>query len=451
MSKFRIFGVSIFSLALAVSLIGVGPVRTQAVTSTSTPLLEDADAENTGGTSAKEAGDSIVLEFSESTNKYAITAANIATELDLDNGHSFLDGSGALGSATWSDDGEELTIVLSDGTSLPTVAIGDEVTIDGNNIKDLDGNVFTGSVTIEGSFTETDDDVCVSPTPTPTPTSTVTPTPTPTPTPTVTPTPTPTATPTPTPTVTPTPTPTATPTLSATAQGRGHGAELDDDDEDDEDDQDEDENSNDDDDDCDGPNEGHGKFRCGTGLQNGRLYKVASSPTVYLMAACRLKPFRGAAAFHSRGLKFQDVIVLPSLPPNVTISDQPVVPAEGTLIKGSDKTVWFVDHSGKKRGFTSEEVFKGLGFSFNNVDQITDSDLSTVETDTPINNSNSHPDGSVVKCGNSPAVFVVIGNLRFPFASRESFESRGHKFGHVLNVDCGRFAYREGAPITTVQ
>ncbi len=432
MSKFRIFGVSVFSLALAISLVGAVPSTSQAITSTSEPVLSDADAMNTGGTSAKEAGDSIVLEFSESTNKFAITAANIATELSLNNSHSFLDGAGALGSAEWSDDGEELTIVLSAGTSLPTVAVGDTVTIEGDNIKDLDDNVVTGSEVIGGSFVEDDEpEVCPTPSPTPTPTAT------PTPTPTATPTPSPTATPEPTATPTVTPTPTPSPTVASANTNRANHIEDDEDDGDDND--------------CDGAEAGRGKFRCGTGLQNGRLYKIADSPTVYLMAACRLKPFRGAAAFHSRGLKFQDVIVLPSLPPNVIVSNHPVIPAEGTLIKGTDKTVWFVDHNGKRRGFTSAEVFHGLGFSFDEVDQITDSDLGTVSVDNPINTEGEHPDGSLIKCGNSAAVFIVIGNLKFPFANADAFKTRGHSFDHILNVDCGRFAYREGAPITTTE
>lgn len=412
MSTKRIFFNGFFAAVLAISALAstttVSPANAHSTTQ-SAPILEEAKAKNSGGTAAFEAGDSVVLEFSETTNKFPITAANIMTEFGLSNSHTFLDGSGALGSAAWSDNGEKLIIVVSDATSLPTVAVGDTVTVEGSNIKDIDGNVMTGSAIIRGSFisVDDDDDDC------------------------------------------------ASPTMNVSRQGRGSDdddddqEDVDDDSDSDEDeDEDEDEDSDDDDDCDDSDNRGHGKFRCGNGLQNGMLYRIEGSPTVFLLANCRLKPFRGIAAFNSRGHKFSEVSVLPTLPPTVTVSDQPVVPAEGTLVKGSDATVWFVASNGKRKGFVSADIFLALGFKFNQVDQISDSDLNTVAKDTDlVDDKTKHPDGALIKCGNSPAVFAVIDDLRFPFASLEAFRSRGHSFDHILNVDCGRFAYREAPAI----
>lgn len=401
----RIVTAGFFSLTLAVSGFAYAvPIQAEDDTTTD-PTLEQAKAKNTGGTSALEAGDSIVLEFSETTNKYAIDATNIMTEFGLSDSHTFLDGAGAIGDATWSVDGEKLFIILSAGTSLPTVKVGDTVSIEGSNIKDLSGNVVTGEAVIEGSFTSVDEgDNCDAP-------------------------------------------------VSTAVSGSNNDddeddADVEEDEDSNDDESDVDEDSNDDEDDCDEVDD-HGKFRCGTGLQNGRLYRVEGSATVYLMANCRLRPFRGEAAFHSRGLKFQDIQTLTALPSTVSISDKPAVPADGTLVKGSDKTVWFVGENGKRKGFTREDVFLGLGFKFDEVDQISDTDLATIETDTDlVDDSNHHPDGALIKCGNSPAIFAVIGNLRFPFANADAFLSRGHSFEHVLVVDCGRFAYKEGPPVT---
>ncbi len=422
MNRLRTVATGFAVAVMALSMSGISKTA-QAQDSSTAPKLVKAMAKNTGGTSAKEAGDTVLLKFSESTNKFAITSANIGTEFGLTNSHSFLDGSGALGGATWNESGTELEIALSDGTSLPSVMPGDGISINGGDIKDIDGNSFTGSVLIGGSFTVLKDDSCVMPTPTATPT--------------------------------PTPTPSATPTPTQTINATSHGS----DDEDINDNENEDEDVNDDsivsrkhnesdeDNDCD-HHEDHGKFRCGTGLQNGKLFKLEGSPTVYMLVACKFKPFRGEAAFHSRGLKFQDIQILKAFPVGMVVSTEPVVPAEGTLIKGTDKTVWFVDANGKRRGFTSAEVFSKLGFSFNKVDVISDSDLSTVSVDTPINDDTHHPDGALVKCGTSADVFVVIGNMRFPFANANAFNSHGHRFDHILNVDCGRFAYKQGAAIT---
>jgi hypothetical protein len=325
-----------------------GPVDTTG------PLLTSAVAKNTGGTAAFEALDSVDLTFNEATNKPTINASNINTVLVLNNSHSWLDGASALGGAVWDSTGKVLTVKVSGGTSLPTLAVGDTVTVTGNVIKDAANNSATGTQTITGSF----------------------------------------------------------------AGSTGGGEE-----------------------------EEHGKS-CGQGIVNGRLYKIGSDATVYLAAACRLKPFRGAAVFHARGHKSQNITVLSAAPSVAPLSTDPALPAGGTLVQGTDKTVWFVTTKGKKKGFVSETSFKRLGFEFKAVKKISDSDLNTMTTETPVTENDSHPEGSIIKCGNSATVFEVKGSTRFPFTSITAFEGRGHSFEHIANVDCGRFAYPEGSNLT---
>jgi len=321
-------------------------------------VLVKARAVNSGGTAAKEAGDSVVLKFSEPTNKPAITAANVASVFTLNNSHSFLDGAGALGGADWSVDGRILTITLSAGTSLATVDVGDTVTVTVSGpITDLNNNPAAGSAVIEGSFAQA---------------------------------------------------------------GEDNGE--------------------------DGDQEHH--HVCANTLENGHLYMVGTDATVYMAINCELRPFRGGAVFHARGMKFEHITKFDTLPANVTISTDPVLPAEGTLVKGHDKTVWFVDHEGKRRGFVSANVFADLGFKFDKVDEISDSDLSEIPTGDNVASDTQHPDGALIKCGNSAAVFEVIGGEQFPFANLDAFQSRGHSFDHILNVDCGRFRYLQGAPIS---
>lgn len=348
------------------------------------PTLVSAVAEDDGG-------DSVVFTFSESVADIEITEDNINDIFSLSNSHSFLDGDGNIGDVNWSDDSKKLTIELSDNASLPTVAVGDTVTITGDDLKDEDGNAFTGSKTITGSFTADKDDDdsdededCEEP------------------------------------------------TVSASVTG------------DDDDDSEEDSG-----DDCDDSDDSD-KKSCNNALKNGKLYKIGDAATVYLASShCTLKPFRGAAVFHARGHKFTDVIQLSSVPAGVTVSSEPALPVEGTLIKGSDKTVWFIDHNGKRRGFVSAEVFTKLGFKFEQVKEISDSDLSELPTETVnVSDATKHPDGSLIKCGNSAAVFLVVGGKRKAFTSAEVFQGRGHSFDHILNVDCGRFAYSESTPVT---
>lgn len=343
------------SPALALEMNG----NASANASASLPTLVKAMAVNSGGTSAKEAGDSVALKFSEGTNKPVITAGNIASVLTLNNSHSFLDGAGSFGGASWSVDGRVLIITLSAGTSLATVDVGDTVTVSGSTITDLDGHAVTGSAVIGGSFSAVNND--------------------------------------------------------------------------------QDENNE-------GQDEQH--HVCANILVNGHLYMVGSEATVYMAINCELRPFRGAAVFHARGMKFENITKFETLPANVTISQKPVLPAEGTLVKGNDKTVWFVDHAGQRRGFVSASVFANLGFKFNQVDVISQSDLDEISTGNSVSDDTEHPDGALIKCGSSAQVFEVIGGEKFPFANAQAFTDRGHSFDHILIVDCGRFNYVQGAAVS---
>ena len=191
---------------------------------------------------------------------------------------------------------------------------------------------------------------------------------------------------------------------------------------------------------------GDNKKKCNNSLINGRLYKVKDNPTVYLAAGCRLKPFRGAAVFHARGHKFQNIIELDSLE-GFAVRQKPVLPTGGTLIKGSNATVWFVTFDGKRRGFKTAAKFFALGFAFGQIQQISDEDLGLIVIAPPIDEQEDHPDGSLVKCGNSAIVFQVIGNSKFPFRSADAFLARGHSWDHIAIVDCGRLRYILGAPV----
>lgn len=179
---------------------------------TTGPVLISAQAKDVAATAGKTAGDTIELTFGEATNKPSLTKDNINAVLVLSNGHSFLDGSANLGSASWNAAGTILTIGLSAATSLPAVALGDSVSAQGTVIKDVAGNNATGSQVIGGSF-----------------------------------------------------------------------------------------------------GDDSGTVACGNGVINGRLYRLVGNGTLYLAASCELKVFNGQAADHARGKKFKNIIALSSL------------------------------------------------------------------------------------------------------------------------------------------
>jgi hypothetical protein len=120
-----------------------------------TVSLESATASDaSGGGAGIQAGDQIVIRFNGPTAGTVIDATNIDTALALNNGHTWLDGSGTIGNTVWSTTtytNDTLIITLSTNTSTPTVAIGDSITLDGT-IKDIANNAINGSIIIAGTF-----------------------------------------------------------------------------------------------------------------------------------------------------------------------------------------------------------------------------------------------------------------------------------------------------------
>ena len=133
-------------LSSITTIAAVSPHLTGAVASGDSAAGEDVHA-----------GDTVTLVFNGPTNGFPITAANIAGTLVLNNSHLWGDGAWAIGSAAWSTStftNDTLTIVLSAGTSAPTVAVGDTITIAAGTVQDVTGtNDATGSPpSISGTF-----------------------------------------------------------------------------------------------------------------------------------------------------------------------------------------------------------------------------------------------------------------------------------------------------------
>jgi hypothetical protein len=105
--------------------------------------------------STKEAGDTVTITFSETTNKHPISSSssNIDTVLVLDS-NSWLDGDGDIASAVWDADGDELVVTLSDGLSLPTITTANTITLSSDIEDATAGNTASSAVfsPITGGF-----------------------------------------------------------------------------------------------------------------------------------------------------------------------------------------------------------------------------------------------------------------------------------------------------------
>jgi len=87
-------------------------------------ILSAVAADNTTQAAGVDSDDTLVITFSEVTNKPTINTANIASIFSLSSSHAW----GTITSATWNGAGDILTLTFS-GAGSPTVAVGDYITI----------------------------------------------------------------------------------------------------------------------------------------------------------------------------------------------------------------------------------------------------------------------------------------------------------------------------------
>ena len=98
-------------------------------------------------------------------------------------------------------------------------------------------------------------------------------------------------------------------------------------------------------------------------------------------------------------------------------------------------TVYYTNYLGQRRPFSSAEIFFANGFTFSQVRPATSADLAL-----PLGTVMAFPDGTLVKANNNPTVYVIRKGQKRPFATLQSFLSRGYSFSNVFSTDPIRIA-----------
>lgn len=110
---------------------------------------------------------------------------------------------------------------------------------------------------------------------------------------------------------------------------------------------------------------------------DGSLVKTAGSPTTYLLQAGAKRAFTDLSVLNSWGRSIDEIATI-SDSEMATYSAGAEVPVrDGTLIKGSDPTVYVVE-GGKRRPFVLAADFEAFGYRWENVQTIPDAVLNTI-------------------------------------------------------------------------
>lgn len=156
-----------------------------------------------------------------------------------------------------------------------------------------------------------------------------------------------------------------------------------------------------------------------------------SNGTIYLLVNGTRRPYTSAGAFLSYGFNSFATVVDANADDLLLPEGSFIPPQDGKIIcsdRGSDKGTCYEISDGAKAGFTSEQVFKELGFKFSNASF---ADVSWMPTLPNINSgTDSHRKGTLISSDGTIFLIGQDGLLGVP--SVDTFQSWGYSFADVV-------------------
>lgn len=155
-----------------------------------------------------------------------------------------------------------------------------------------------------------------------------------------------------------------------------------------------------------------------------------SDDTIYLYEEGCKRAFVSPESFISHGYLWQQVLhisdqELAAIPTGPEMSFR-----EGTLVRGSEKTVYLIEHQ-QKRPFASAAVFEALGYRWQNVMSAPDHCLADIASGCPVTLGDLHPDGTLVR-GQEEAVYLLKQGKRYLIPTVRVFRSWGYRWEQIV-------------------
>lgn len=118
----------------------------------------------------------------------------------------------------------------------------------------------------------------------------------------------------------------------------------------------------------------------------------------------------------------------------------------GDIVKGSSNMVYIIQGN-NKAWIENENIFQGLGYRWSMIKETDDITLARYNDMKNISNTKRHPDGSLIKYDDSPAVYIVENKKKRPFYTGEVFERSGYNWNDVITIDKKKWSYSTGDTI----
>jgi len=175
------------------------------------------------------------------------------------------------------------------------------------------------------------------------------------------------------------------------------------------------------------------------GLRSGTLVKSSTEPIIYLIINNQKRPFSSEAEFRSLSYSYSNVYTIND--PNL-LASIPTTTAEfsrpfGTVLKyASSPAIFFLNSLKEKRLYPSMTIFKFWNESLSSVITVPETE---VYPDGPIAEL---PDGMLVK-GSTNTVYLTFDQRLRPFTQSDTFLNLGYSFEDIVKVPDSDLALHE--------
>ncbi len=165
---------------------------------------------------------------------------------------------------------------------------------------------------------------------------------------------------------------------------------------------------------------------------DGSILRAEGDKKVYLIENNERRWITSAEIFSSR-YNWQDIqIVFSGDLADFELGEEINKLADDSLVKGISEKVYLVKN-GQKRWVVNAFTFNRRGYQWENIRQISESELSSYSEGENILDIPLYPDGILIK-GSSYKVYLISGGNKKWIASAEVFSARGYQWNKIITV-----------------
>jgi len=179
---------------------------------------------------------------------------------------------------------------------------------------------------------------------------------------------------------------------------------------------------------------------------NGTLLQDSATGAVWLIQYGVARPITSQTAFYSR---FDPSLVIPVSSTEIEKYDQgaPISFPNYSLLRSPTGVVYLIVDD-ERHGFVSQEAFRAIGFSPDEIIDVTWEDLEPYTEGTPITAESIYPQGALLQDSTTGGIVYVENGVRHAIYSREILQSR---FGNLPIVSVSSEdleTYERGVDVT---